>query len=127
MDDNKNKVVMTHDEKLAIKYRFLRNKIFEHYKRGLKYVRIAKIVVAIIFIIFTVIAVTVGNYTGNRMNWLVDWVVLIFLDVFVFMIIDYVRYLIDDKVIPYLMDDDKMEFGEYDIFLEDITPTEEDE
>ena len=44
---------------------------------------------------------------------------LLFLIVFVFLAADYARYLLEDKVIPYLEDDEALEYGEYDIFKED--------
>ena len=47
------------------------------------------------------------------------WIILLFLIVFVFLAADYARYLLEDKVIPYLEDDEALEYGEYDIFKED--------
>lgn len=43
---------------------------------------------------------------------------MIFVLVFVFILLDYFKYLIADKVIPYLNNEDELEYGEYDIFIE---------
>lgn len=110
---------MDHNEKLALKYRFIRDKIFTHYDRGVKYIKIAKIIVTILFLLFTVVAVAICRHSGDVMMWLMLWVGQIFINVVIFTIVDYVNYLIRDKVIPYLMDDDVLEFGEYEIFNED--------
>lgn len=118
---------MDQNEKLALKYRFIRDKIFTHYARGVKYVKIAKIVVAVLFVLFTVVAVALCRHDGNVMLWLMLWVGQIFINVLIFVIVDYVRYLIDDKVMPYLLDDNVLEFGEYDIFNEDDENDEEEE
>lgn len=109
---------LTQEEKLSIKYKFIRDKIIEHYKRGCKYLVIAKITIAFLFIIYTLIACVLGRKTGDTMLWLIQWVVLIFINVFLFLILDYAKYLIDDKLIPYLMNDDQLEYGEYDIFID---------
>jgi len=52
---------------------------------------------------------------------------MIFLNITVFIIADYSRYLVESRVIPYLENDEQVEFGEYDIFLEDIDGENEDE
>lgn len=63
------------------------------------------------------------------MAWLIQWILIIFFNVFLFLILDYVKYLIDDKVIPFLNDDDQLDYGKYDIFIErdDLVIEEEDE
>ena len=52
------------------------------------------------------------------------WIILIFVLVNIFLITDYCKYLVKSKVIPYLEDDNQIEFGEYSIFSDD---EEEDE
>ena len=46
------------------------------------------------------------------------------MNIAVFVPADYAKYLITSKVIPYLNDDDRVEFGEYDIFAEDLDEEE---
>lgn len=134
MSDNKsgklnelNPEVLERNEKLAIKYELLREKITHHYNRGSRMLKTIKIVATVIFIIFTAYGIVIGNHTGNKMFWLTMWVILIFTNAIVFLITDYCQYLIKDKVIPYLEDDDQLEFGEYSIFIEDLEETEDEE
>ncbi|MBR2134421.1 MAG: hypothetical protein IJ851_06920 [Eubacterium sp.] len=114
-------------EKIVKKYKLLRHKIITHYKRGCRYLVITKILVAISFVIFTLIAIGVSNRTGERMGWLLLWIIVIFLNVIVFTITDYTKYLIASKVIPYLENDDIIDFGEYDIFIEPDDDEDEEE
>lgn len=120
---------LSEDEKLAIKYRFIRKKIIRHYRRGCKYLNIAKIVIAVLFVIYTILCCIFGRTSSDTMTWLIQWVILIFLNVFLFMILDYTKYLIEDKLIPYLKNDDQLEYGEYDIFIDrdDLIEHEEEE
>ncbi len=129
MDENKQNEELTHDQKLAIKYEFIRKKLIEQYTRGCKYLKIAKVVVAVLFVLFTIVACLLGSKTGDIMAWLIQWIMIIFFNVFLFLILDYVKYLIDDKVIPFLNDDDQLDYGKYDIFIErdDLIVDEEDE
>ena len=83
MDDN--------NEKIVKKYKLLREKIIKNYDRGCRYIKISKYVVAAAFIIFTLIGIAVCNRTGERMGWLVLWIVVIFLNVIVFTITDYAK------------------------------------
>lgn len=118
---------MDKNEQLAKKYVFLRDKIIKNYKKGCKILNIVKILFAVVFIIFTVIAVILSDISGEKMQWLVWWIVFILFDVTVFLITDYCKYLVKDKVIPYLEDDDLLEFGEYSIFLDDDELEEEED
>ncbi|MBR3738537.1 MAG: hypothetical protein IKN26_07360 [Eubacterium sp.] len=114
-------------EKMAIKYCFLRDKIFFHFRRGRKILKISKIVAAVIFLLYTIIGVIVSSRTSSELQFLTKWILLIFLDVAVFVIADYCKYLVENKVIPYLLNDEQIEFGEYDIFLEENDEEEETE
>ncbi|MBQ3904991.1 MAG: hypothetical protein II744_08445, partial [Eubacterium sp.] len=70
----------------------------------------------------------ISNRSGNRLQWLQTWILVIFANIFIFVPADYAKYLIESKVIPYLNDDEQVEFGEYDIFVEDLdNPHGEDE
>ena len=117
---------MKHSEKLAYKYKFLREKIIESYRRGCKILNIVKIVFSVIFVIFSLIVTSAIRDSSDKTVWLIWWVVIIFVAVTVFTITDYCKYLVKDKVIPYLLDDDQLEFGEYDIFKDDDDEEEED-
>lgn len=118
---------MKHNEKLAYKYKFLREKIIESYRRGCKILDTVKIIFAVIFVLFTIIAVNVCQNNQDKSVWLICWVLLIFLDVNIFIITDYCKYLVKTKVIPYLEDDDSLEFGEYEIFMDDDDLEDEEE
>ena len=119
---------LSENERIAIKYKFLRDKILFHFERGSRYLLISKIVAAVIFLAYTVIGIIVSHRTSHQLQWLQMWILFIFVNVTVFVIADYAKYLIESKVVPYLKDDDQVEFGEYDIFLEDIDgESEEDE
>ncbi len=117
----------TYEERIAIKYKFIREKIIFHFERGCRILKISKITVAVLFVIFTLFGISVSNKSGHQLQWLQAWILLIFTNIFVFTIADYSKYLIQSKVIPYLNNDEQIEFGEYDIFLEDIDNENEDE
>ena len=117
----------TDEERMAIKYQFLREKIIFHFNRGSRILKISKIVVAIIFLLFTLIGIYVSHRTGHEIQWLQIWILVIFINITIFIIADYSKYLVESKVIPYLEDDKQIEFGEYDIFLEDIDGETDDE
>lgn len=129
MNENNEKKVLSRDEKLAIKYVFIRKKLIEQYNRGCKYLKIAKVIIAILFVGFTIIGCLLFHKTGDIMAWLIQWIFIIFFNVFLFLLIDYAKYLIDDKVIPFLNDDDQLDYGKYDIFVErdDLLTEDEDE
>lgn len=118
---------MKHSEKLAYKYKFLREKIIESYRKGCKILNIVKIVFSVIFVIFSLIVASSVKDSSDKTVWLIWWVVIIFVAVTVFTITDYCKYLVKDKVIPYLLDDDQLEFGEYDIFKDDDEEENEEE
>ena len=64
---------------------------------------------------------------GSKAFWLIMWIIIIFVLVNIFLIMDYCKYLVKSKVIPYLEDDNQIEFGEYSIFAEDKNEDEDDE
>ena len=115
------------EENIVIKYKLLRSLIIKHYNRGCKYLEIAKVVCAAFFLIFTAVGLAVCSNGGSKSFWLVLWIILIFVLVNIFLITDYCKYLVKDKVIPYLLDDDQLEFGEYDIFKDDDEEDNEEE
>lgn len=116
------------EKKLAAKYIFIREKILKNYEKGKKNYRSAKIAATVIFLLFSVIAFFSGISSSSEMQWLTVWIIAVFFNVTVFLLGDYVKYLVEDKVIPYLKDNNAVEYGEYDIFLEDgDTENEEDD
>lgn len=117
----------TVQENIVMKYKFVREKIIFHFNRGCRFLTISKWVVAVLFVLFTLMGIAVSNRTGHQLQWLQAWILVIFLNITIFVIADYSKYLIQSKVIPYLEDDSQVEFGEYDIFLEDIDNEDEDE
>ena len=123
----KKKMALSDDERMAIKYRFLRDKIIFNFNKGKRILKITKIVITAIFILFTLIGIYVSHRTGHEIQWLQAWIILIFINVALSVIADYSKYLIESKVIPYLENDEKIEFGEYDIFIEDIDGESEDD
>lgn len=113
-------------ENIVKKYGFLKSKIILNYQKGCKILKIAKITAAVLFVLFTPIAVIISNRTGQHLGWLTIWLLLIFFNIAVFIPADYAKYLVKSKVIPYLENDEQVEFGEYDIFSEDIDSDSEE-
>ena len=119
---------MSAEERIAYKYEFIKEKIILNFNKGCRILKISKITVAVLFVLFTLAAVVISNRSGNRLQWLQTWILVIFANIFIFVPADYAKYLIESKVIPYLNDDEQIEFGEYDIFVEDLdNPHGEDE
>ena len=118
---------LTENERIAIKYKFLRDKILYHFERGSRFLRIANMVATVIFLAYTVLGIIVSHRTSHELQWLQMWIIFIFVNVTVFVIADYAKYLIESRVVPYLKDDEKVEFEEYDIFLEDIDGDSEED
>lgn len=115
------------EENIVIKYKLLRSLIIKHYHRGCKYLEIAKIVCAIFFLIFTAVGLIACSNGGSKSFWLIMWIIIIFVLVNIFLITDYCKYLVKSKVIPYLEDDNQIEFGEYSIFAEDEDEDEDED
>ena len=113
------------EENIVIKYKLLRSLIIKHYNRGCKFLEIAKVVCTVFFIVFTAAGLIACSRGANKAAWLILWIIIIFLLVNIFLITDYTKYLVKSKVIPYLEDDNQVEFGEYSIFFDD--DEEEDE
>ncbi len=116
---------LTDEEKYAKKYLFIKDKLLNTYETGRKKYNKGKIITAVVFTVLSVLLAALGKATGRHMQMLAIWIFLIFFLVTVFLFLDYIRYLVEDKVIPYLKDDDMLEYGEYDIFNDD--DDEEDE
>ena len=126
-DKTLNAEALSDDERLAYKYKFLRDKIIYNFDKGSRILKITKIIATVIFLIFTVCGIAISHKTHHEVQWLQAWIILIFLNIIIFVIADYSKYLVESKVIPYLNDDKQLEFGEYDIFLEDIDGENDEE
>lgn len=110
----------------AQKYILLREKLTENYQRGCQYLRTAKIISAVLFVLFTAVGVYVSGQTGAYMLWLVLWIVLIFLNVGVFTAADYCKHQMQTRVLPFLENDAQTEFPENDILSEEEPESEEE-
>lgn len=111
----------------AQKYTLLQEKIKKNYTQGCRYLRISKIISALLFLIFTAVGVYVSGKTGAYMLWLVLWIVLIFLNVAVFTTADYCKYQMQTRVIPFLENDACTEFAENDILADETEEPESEE
>lgn len=111
----------------AQKFVLLREKLTENYQKGCRYLCIAKIVSAVLFVLFTAVGVYVSGKTGAYMLWLVLWIVLIFLNVGVFTTADYCKHQMQTRVLPFLEKDSQTEFPENDILAEESESEEEAE
>ena len=106
-------------QRYAAKYLFLRGKLLKNYEKGKKIYRAAKLITAALFIALTLAGAAVGRHTGRPMGPLALWIILLFLIVFVFLAADYARWLLEDKMIPWLKDDGAPAYDGYDLFKED--------
>lgn len=127
MDKDDEAVELSYNEKIIKKYLLLKEKIIEKYTKGCKILDTVKYVFASLFIIFTIIALVASNQSGNKMFWLILWIVIILTNIGIFMITDYCKYLVKNLVIPYLEDDDQIEFKKFDLFSDDILGENEEE
>lgn len=118
---------LSSEQKVQKKYLFLKEKIILNYQKGCRILKIAKITVAVLFVLFSVFAAIVSHRSGTQLQWLTAWILIIFLNIAVFVPADYAKYLISSKVIPYLEDENAIEFGEYDIFREEDEEEDEEE
>lgn len=130
MDDNERNVKKQADKKDLIvqKYILLREKIIQNYTKGCKILNTVKIICAVIFTAFTFIAVWLANQPdSNKGSWLVLWIFLILFNVAIFTVTDYFKHLVSEKVIPYLQNDEQIEFGKYSVFGENDDDDEEED
>ena len=63
---------------------------------------------------------------SNKGSWLVLWIFLILFNIAVFTVTDYFKHLVKEKVIPYLQNDEQIEFGKYSVFSENDDDDEDD-
>ncbi len=134
MDDNETKLSARKQNSenkkdlIVQKYILLREKIIQSYIKGNKILNTVKIVTAILFFIFTIIVILLSNRPdSNKGSWLILWIFVILFDIAIFLTTDYCKQLVKTKVIPYLQNDEQIEFGKYSVFGEDDDEDEEDE
>ncbi len=134
MDDNETKLSArkrnseNKKDLIVQKYILLREKIIQSYIKGNKILNTVKIVTAILFFIFTIIVILLSNQPdSNKGSWLILWIFVILFDIAIFLTTDYCKQLVKTKVIPYLQNDEQIEFGKYSVFGEDDDEDEEDE
>lgn len=104
------------------KYFLLCDELHKRYNRGCKIIRICKIIAAALFAAFSIAAVFFGNQSGYKMLWLSVWILFIFINVGIFIIADYCKNLMSEKVISYLDNIEQIDFGideEYEAEAED--------
>ncbi len=77
-----------------------------------KILKISKIVVAALFLLFTVVAVIAGNHYGSKMLWFSFWIVFIFIDVFVFLIADYFKNVVFKRFMRFINNAEVMDFND---------------
>lgn len=109
------------DKTIVRKYYFFSDKMHEIFTKSIRTVTACKIICAIVFFVLTGIFIYAGNNYGDKMLWFSIWVLLIFINVTIFMIVDYFIDSIKNKALPYLDDIEKLSFAE------DETEEDEDE
>lgn len=127
-DDKSIKKTADKKDLIVQKYILLREKIIQSYNRGCKVLNIIKIIIAVVFTIFTAVAVWLSNMpNSNKGSWLVLWIFIILFNIAIFTVTDYFKHLVKTKVIPYLQNDEQIEFGKYSIFSENDDEDDEEE
>jgi len=130
MNDNDKFTKNTASKKDLIvqKYILLREKIIQNYRNGCKILNTVKIITAAVFTIFTAAAVRLaGMPNSNKGSWLVLWIFIILFNIAVFTVTDYFKHLVKTKVIPYLQNDEQIEFEKFSVFDENEDNEEETE
>ena len=74
---------LTPEQRVQQKYRFLKEKIILHYQKGCRILKISKITVAVLFVIFSIVAAILSNRSGTRLEWLTVWIIVIFLNIII--------------------------------------------
>lgn len=113
------------DKTIVRKYYYFCDEMHRIYQKSTRAVLACKIITAIMFLIVTGVLIFAGNRFGDKMLWFSIWVLLIFIDVAVFIAVDYFSDSIKNKVLPYLDDIETLSFRQ-NIEDEDAE-TEDDE
>ena len=94
------------------KFYILSNALQEKINKYNKVLKISKIVIAALFLIFTVAAVIAGNHYGSKMLRFSFWIVFIFIDVFVFLMADYFKNVIFKRFMRFINNAEVMDFND---------------
>lgn len=93
------------------KYFLLCDELHKRCTRAFTIIFWLKVITFAVFIAFSVVAIICGTKFGSKMLWLSFWIVLIFVDVGFFLVADYCKSLIVEKVLPYLDNVEQIDFG----------------
>lgn len=99
------------DETILKKFFILSDALHKKYEKGCRIINALKISAAGLFLVFTVIAAAAGKSTGSKMLWLSIWILVIFILIGAFIIADYLKNLMSQKVLPFLDNTEIMDFG----------------
>lgn len=99
------------EDLIVQKYFLLCDEIHKRYSRGKKILMLLKIISAVVFVLYSFAAIMITQNGGNKMLWLTVWILLIFLDVGFFMVLDYCSTLFVEKIFPYLDNPEIIDFG----------------
>lgn len=113
------------DKTVVRKYYYFCDEMHRVYKKATRAVIACKIITAIMFLILTAVLIYAGNRFGDKMLWFSIWVLLIFIDVAVFIVVDYFSDSIKNKALPYLDDIETLSFRQN--IKDEDTETEDDE
>ncbi len=115
------------DAVLAEKYRVLQKLILARHKQNSRYYHNGKLAVAVGFAVLSVLLALLGAATGRPITPLIIWIVLLFLIVFVFVILERRMHVMDTKVVPFLTDDAQTTLDLYDPWEDDGEEEETEE
>lgn len=110
---------------IAKKYFVLCEKLLSRGSKYIKIVNVLKAVSTAAFLMFTVFALYMGHSHGSKMLWFSIWIVLIFLLVFVFLVLDYFKNVFLKNLMCFLENAEETEFKEID--FDHFADAEEDE
>ncbi|MDE6124318.1 MAG: hypothetical protein K2G22_03705 [Eubacterium sp.] len=109
---SKNHIENDFENIIVRKFYILSDVLQEKINRYNKVLKISKIVIAVLFLIFTVAAVIAGNHYGSKMLWFSFWIVFIFIDVFVFLIADYFKNVVFKRFMRFINNAEVMDFND---------------
>lgn len=113
------------DKTVVRKYYYFCDAMHSVYKKARRTILACKIITAILFLCLTGILIHAGNRFGDKMLWFSIWVLVIFINIAIFIIVDYFSDSIKKKALPYLDDIETLSFAQN--IEDDETTSEEDE
>lgn len=109
------------------KYFLLCDELHKRCARGFRIIFWLKVIAFVVFIAFSIVAIICGTKFGSKMLWLSFWIVFIFLDVGFFLVADYCKSLVVEKVLPYLDNVEQIDFGMSEDDEEEVRNEEDSE